>query len=123
MVIDLVYHVDLSGRTLAMLSFSSACYMIDRQAVVIASKATRSCRSAGASASSRLLAVVEHGKCSGIGGTRVVVVVTTIVFAIALQLRLRGGVVPDQQSIMTITGLPFETEPRDLVRFGLTETS
>ena len=35
---------------------------------------------------------------------------TAVVFAIALQIRLRSGVVPDRDSIMeAITDMPFET--------------
>jgi O-antigen/teichoic acid export membrane protein len=115
-VIDLVYHVDLSGRTLAMLSFSSACYMMSiaiAQAVIALKGHALVSVGWGVGVVTFLLALWLNTE-EVFRSIEVALVlsslITTIVFAIALQLRLRSGVVPDQQSIMeAITDMPFET--------------
>ncbi len=115
-VIDLVYKVDLSGRTLAMLSFSSACYMMS----LAIAQAVIALKGHALVAVGWGIGVVTFLLAMWVGGDEVFrrieialvasSLATAIVFAIALQFRLRSGVVPDRGSIMeAITDMPFET--------------
>ncbi len=114
--IDLVYKVDVSGRTLAMLSFSSALYMMSlaiAQAVIALKGHALVGVGWGVGVLSFLLAMWLNDEAV-FRRIEIALVVsslaTTIVFAIALRMRLRSGVVPDQGSIMeAITDMPFET--------------
>jgi O-antigen/teichoic acid export membrane protein len=114
--IDLMFEVDLSGRTLAMLSLSSALYMMSlaiAQAVIALKGHALVGVGWGVGVVSFLLAMLLNGE-EVFRRIEIALVVsslaTTIVFAIALQMRLRSGVVPDQASIMeAITDMPFET--------------
>jgi O-antigen/teichoic acid export membrane protein len=114
--IEIVYDAELSGRTLAMLSASSAAYMLalaTAQAVIAL----------------RGHALVALGWGIGVAafvvgtwlssdevfrrieiGLLVSSIASLVAFAIALRIRLRSGVAPDQGSIMeAITDMPFET--------------
>ena len=114
--IDLVYKEDLSGRTLAMLSFSSACYMMSlalSQAVIALKGHALVGVGWGIGVVTFLLAMWLNGE-EVFRRIEVALVLsslaTTIVFAIALKLRLHSGVEPDRDSIMeAITDMPFET--------------
>jgi O-antigen/teichoic acid export membrane protein len=114
-VLEVVFDADLSGRTLALLAFSSATYMM---ALAIA-QAVIALKGHALVAVGWFVGVVTFLLAVWLGGEEVFrrieigLVVSSlaavITFAIALRARLRSGVVPDQDSIMeAITDMPFE---------------
>ncbi len=115
-VLGVVFDADLSGRTLALLAFSSATYMM---ALAIA-QAVIALKGHALVAAGWFVGVVTFLLAVWLGGDDVFrrveigLVVSSLAavisFAIALHFRLRSGVVPDQDSIMeAITDMPFET--------------
>jgi O-antigen/teichoic acid export membrane protein len=115
-VLEVVFDADLSGRTLALLAFSSATYMM---ALAIA-QAVIALKGHALVAAGWFVGVVTFLLAVWLGGEEVFrrieigLVVSSlaavITFAIALRARLHSGVVPDQDSIMeAITDMPFET--------------
>ena len=116
LVIEVVFDADLSGRTLAMLALSSACYML----ALATAQAVIALKGHALVALGWVIGVVtfllgtwlsaatsSDASRSGCWSRRWRRCST---FAIALQFRLRSGVVPDQGSMMeAITDMPFET--------------
>jgi O-antigen/teichoic acid export membrane protein len=114
--IDVVYDADLTGRTLAILAFGSACYMmaLATAQAVIALKGHALVSLGWASgmvafllgtwlSSDDLFRRVEFGLL-------ISSVTAMVAFALALRYKLATGVVPDQDSIMdAITDMPFES--------------
>ncbi len=114
--IDVVYDADLSGRTLALLAFSSACYMValaTAQAVIALKGHALVALGWGVGVATFVLGTwlssdevfrrVEIGLlASSIGAM--------LSFGVALRYKLLSGVVPDQDSLMdAITDMPFES--------------
>ncbi len=115
-VLEIVFDADLSGRTLALLAFSSATYMM---ALAIA-QAVIALKGHALVAVGWFVGVVTFLLAVWLGGDEVFrrieiglmasSLAAVITFAIALRARLRSGAVPDQSSIMeAITDMPFET--------------
>ncbi len=114
--LDLVYGVDLTGRTLAMLSLSSAVYML----ALATAQAVIALQGHALVALGWVVGVVTFVLGTWLSaddvfrrieiGLVVSSIAALIAFAIALRQRLRSGVVPDQGSMMeAITDMPFET--------------
>jgi Na+/phosphate symporter len=114
--IEIVYDADLSGRTLAMLSASSAAYML----ALATAQAVIALRGHALVALGWGVGVVGFIVGTWLGsddvfrrieiGLLVSSVAALVAFAIALRQRLAAGVAPDQGSIMeAITDMPFET--------------
>ncbi|MEO1058089.1 MAG: hypothetical protein AAFY28_14355 [Actinomycetota bacterium] len=115
-VIEVVYDADLGGRTLAMLALSSAVYMgalATAQAVIALQGHALVALGWGLGvvafvlgtwlSSDQIFRRIEIGLLLSS-------IVALIAFAVALQLRLRAGAKPDQDSVMeAITDMPFET--------------
>ncbi len=115
-VIEVVYDADLGGRTLAMLALSSAVYMgalATAQAVIALQGHALVALGWGLGvvafvlgtwlSSDQIFRRIEIGLLLSS-------IVALITFAIALQMRLRAGAKPDQDSVMeAITDMPFET--------------
>jgi O-antigen/teichoic acid export membrane protein len=112
----LVYDVDLSGRTLAMLSLSSAVYML----ALATAQAVIALQGHALVALGWVVGVVTFVLGTWLSGDEVFrrieigLVVSSIaalvVFSLALHHRLRVGAVPSQASMMeAITDMPFET--------------
>jgi O-antigen/teichoic acid export membrane protein len=112
----LVYDVDLSGRTLAMLSLSSAVYML----ALATAQAVIALQGHALVALGWVVGVVMFVLGTWLSGDEVfqrieiglVVssVAALVMFALALRHRLRVGAVPSQASMMeAITDMPFET--------------
>ncbi len=115
-LIEVVYKEELSGRTLAMLSLSSACYMMSLAIAqaIIALKGHRLVALGWGVGVFGFLFAMWINNDEVFRRIEVALVVSSLatmfVFAIALQLRLRAGAVPDQSSMMeAITDMPFET--------------
>lgn len=114
--IEIVYAADVSGRTLAMLAASSACYMLalaTAQAVI----ALRGHALVAVGWGVGVIAFVLGTWLSSDDvfrrieiGLLISSLAALVSFAIALRQRLASGIVPDQGSIMeAITDMPFET--------------
>ena len=112
----LVYDVDLSGRTLAMLSLSSAVYML----ALATAQAVIALQGHALAALGWVVGVVTFVLGTWLSGDEVFrrieigLVVSSIAalvaFSLALHHRLRMGAVPNQASMMeAITDMPFET--------------
>ena len=112
----LVYDVDLSGRTLAMLSLSSAVYML----ALATAQAVIALQGHALVALGWVVGVVMFVLGTWLSGDEVFqrieigLVVSSVaalaMFALALRHRLRVGAVPSQASMMeAITDMPFET--------------
>jgi O-antigen/teichoic acid export membrane protein len=114
--IEVVYDAQLTGRTLAMLSLSSACYMLalaTAQAVIALRGHALVALGWGVGvlafllgtwlSSDQLFRRIEIGLL-------ISSLAALCTFALALRQRLRSGAVPDQDSMMdAITDMPFET--------------
>lgn len=115
-VLDVVFDADLSGRTLALLAFSSACYMValaTAQAVIALKGHALVAMGwavgavvfvlATAFSSNEVFRRVEIGLLASS-------ISAMASFAVALRTKLASGVVPDQDSMMdAITDMPFES--------------
>ena len=112
----LVYDVDLSGRTLAMLSLSSAVYML----ALATAQAVIALQGHALVALGWVLGVVTFVLGTWLSadevfrrievGLVVSSIAALVAFALALRHRLRVGAVPNQSSMMeAITDMPFET--------------
>jgi O-antigen/teichoic acid export membrane protein len=114
-VLEVVFDAELSGRTLALLAFSSAAYMMAlaiAQAVIALKGHALVALGWGIGVVTFLLSVWlgsdELFRRIEIGLV-VSSVAAVLAFAVSLHFRLRSGVVPDQDSIMeAITDMPFE---------------
>lgn len=114
--IEVVYDADLSGRTLAMLALSSACYMLalaTAQAVIALQGHALVALGWGIGVVTFLLGTWlssdEVFRRIEIG-LLISSVSALAAFAVALRSRLRSGAVPDAGSMMdAITDMPFET--------------
>lgn len=115
-VLSLVYDADLSGRTLAMLTLSSALYML---ALAIA-QAVIALQGHALVAAGWVLGVVTFGLVTWLSAGEVFrrieiglvasSVAAAIAFGLALRHRLRRGATMDRDSVMeAITDMPFET--------------
>lgn len=116
LAIDIVYDAELTGRTLALLALSSACYMLalaTAQAVIALQGHALVAVGWGAGffafivttwlASDDVFRRIEVGLL-------VSSFVALVAFGLALRHQLRAGEVPDQGSMMeAITDMPFET--------------
>jgi O-antigen/teichoic acid export membrane protein len=114
--LDLVYDVDLSGRTLAMLSLSSAVYML----ALATAQAVIALQGHALVALGWVVGVLTFLLGTWLSADEVFrrievgLVVSSIAalatFSLALRHRLRVGAVPNQSSMMeAITDMPFET--------------
>jgi len=114
--IEIVYDAQLSGRTLAMLSASSAVYML----ALATAQAVIALRGHALVALGWGVGVVAFVLGTWLSsdevfrrieiGLLVSSIAALATFAIALRLRLRSGAIPDQGSMMeAITDQPFET--------------
>jgi O-antigen/teichoic acid export membrane protein len=114
--IEIVYDAQLSGRTLAMLSASSACYML----ALATAQAVIALRGHALVALGWGIGVVGFLLGTWLSSDQVFrrieigLLVSSIAalaaFTLALRQRLRSGAVPDEGSIMeAITDMPFET--------------
>jgi len=114
--IEIVYGADLSGRTLAMLALSSACYML----ALATAQAVIALQGHALVALGWGVGVVGFLLGTWLGGDEVFrrieigllvsSVAALITFAIALRQRFRAGARPDHGSVMeAITDMPFET--------------
>jgi O-antigen/teichoic acid export membrane protein len=115
-VIEKVYDADLTGKTLAMLALSSACYMLalaEAQAVI-------ALRGHALVAAGWVTAFATFVIVTWLGGDdlfrRIEIgllassVTAVIVFGLALRHKLESGAVPDPDSIMdAITDMPLES--------------
>ena len=116
-VIERFYDAELSGRTLAMLALSSACYMLalaTAQAVIALHG--HALVALGWAIGVRRPSCSRHGSpatiCSAGSRSRLVTssVASMIAFAVALRSKLATGVVPSGASMMdAITDMPLET--------------
>jgi len=115
-VIEIVYDAELSGRTLALLAFSSACYMLalaTAQAVIALKGHALVALGWGIGAVTFVVATYLGGEEVfrrieiGLLASSIAAMVS---FAIALRHKLQSGATPDQGSIMdAITDMPFES--------------
>lgn len=115
-VIEIVYDAELSGRTLALLTFSSACYMLalaTALAVIALKGHALVALGWGIGAATFVVATYLGGEEVfrrieiGLLASSIAAMVS---FAIALRYKLQSGVTPDQGSIMdAITDMPFES--------------
>jgi O-antigen/teichoic acid export membrane protein len=114
--IEIVYDAELSGRTLAMLSASSACYML----ALATAQAVIALRGHALVALGWGIGVVGFLLGTWLSSDQVFrrieiglllsSIAALAAFSLALRQRLRSGAVPDQGSIMeAITDMPFET--------------
>ena len=114
--IEVVYDADLTGRTLAMLALSSACYMLalaTAQAVIALQGHALVALGWGVGVVTFLLGTWlssdEVFRRIEIG-LLISSVCALTVFAISLRFKLRSGATPTQDSMMdAITDMPFET--------------
>ncbi len=116
LAIEIVYDAELSGRTLALLAFSSACYMValaTAQAVIALKGHALVALGWGIGAVTFVLVTylagdevfrrVEIGLLASS-------IASMISFGIALRHKLLSGATPDQHSMMdAITDMPFES--------------
>ena len=114
--LDVVFDADLSGRTLALLAFSSACYMValataqavialKGHALVALGWGVGACTFVAATylSSDDVFRRVEIGLLASS-------IAAMASFGIALRYKLTTGVTPDRDSIMdAITDMPFES--------------
>ena len=114
--LEVVFDADLTGRTLALLAFSSACYMValaTAQAVIALKGHALVSVGWGLGAVAFVLATwlssdevfrrVEIGLLASS-------LTAMVAFGLALRHKLRVGVVPDRDSLMdAITDMPFES--------------
>jgi O-antigen/teichoic acid export membrane protein len=119
--IEVVYGADLSGRTLAMLALSSACYMLalaTAQAVIALRGHALVAVGWGIGVVGFLLGTWLSGNWTASDavfrrieiGLLVSSLAALATFLLALRHRLRAGATPDQESVMeAITDMPFET--------------
>lgn len=119
--LDVVFEADLSGRTLAVLAFSSACYMValaTAQAVIALKGHALVAAGWAIGALVFVLAVFVFGTAFSNDevfrrvevGLLASSVSAMLAFGLALRSKLASGVVPDQGSIMdAITDMPFES--------------
>ncbi len=116
LALSIVYDAELSGRTLAMLSASSACYML----ALATAQAVIALRGHALVALGWAIGVVGFVLGTWLSsdetfrrieiGLLVSSIAALIAFALALRQRLRSGATPDQGSVMeAITDMPFET--------------
>ena len=116
LALRIVYDADLSGRTLAMLSASSACYML----ALATAQAVIALRGHALVALGWGIGVVGFVLGTWLSsdevfrrieiGLLVSSLAALVAFAVALRHRLRSGATPDQGSVMeAITDMPFET--------------
>jgi O-antigen/teichoic acid export membrane protein len=116
LAIEIVYGAELSGRTLAMLSASSACYML----ALATAQAVIALRGHALVALGWGVGVVGFVLGTWLSsdevfrrieiGLLVSSIAALVTFALALRQRLQSGAVPDEGSIMeAITDMPFET--------------
>ncbi len=114
--LQIVYDADLSGRTLAMLSLSSAVYML----ALATAQAVIALRGHALVALGWVIGVVGFVLGTWLSsdevfrrieiGLLISSLAALAAFAIALRQRLRSGVTPDRDSMMdAITDMPFET--------------
>jgi len=113
--LDVVFDADLSGRTLALLAFSSACYMValaTAQAVIALKGHALVAVGWGIGALTFVVATI-------LGGDEVFrrveiglltsSIAAMLSFGVSLRFKLQSGVVPDQDSVMdAITDMPLE---------------
>lgn len=115
-VIEQVYDAELSGRTLAMLALSSACYML----ALATAQAVIALRGHALVAAGWLVGVIVFVLGTWLSsdelfrrieiGLLLSSVASMIAFLVALRSRLNSGVAPDRSSMMdAITDMPFET--------------
>ena len=115
-VIEVVYDADLTSETLAMLALSSAVYM----GALAAAQAVIALQGHALVALGWGLGVVAFVLGTWLSSDQIFrrieiglllsSIAALITFAIALQVRLRAGAKPDQDSMMdAITDMPFET--------------
>jgi len=115
-VLEVVFDAELSGRTLALLAFSSATYMMAlaiAQAVIALKGHALVALGWGIGLVTFLISVWLGGdelfRRIEIGLV-VSSLAAVLAFAVSLHFRLRSGVVPDQDSMMeALTDMPFET--------------
>ena len=115
-VIEIVYDASLSGRTLALLALSSACYMValaTAQAVIALKGHAFVAVGWGIGVATFVLATYWGGEDVfrrveiGLLASSIAAMTS---FAIVLRYKLRSGATPDQGSIMdAITDMPFES--------------
>lgn len=114
--LDVVFDANLSGKTLALLAFSSACYMM----ALATAQAVIALKGHALVALGWGIGAITFVVATWLGGEdvfrRVEIgllassIVAMLAFAIALQYKLHSGVTPDQDSIMdAITDMPFES--------------
>ena len=114
--IEIVYDAEVSGRTLAMLAASSACYML----ALATAQAVIALRGHALVALGWGVGVVGFVLGTWLSsdevfrrieiGLLVSSIAALVTFAFALRQRLRSGAVPDEGSMMeAITDMPFET--------------
>ncbi len=114
--LELVFDADLTGRTLALLAFSSACYMV----ALATAQAVIALKGHALVALGWSLGAAAFIVATFLGGDEVFrrveigllasSITAMISFAVALHHQLRAGVVPDQDSLMdAITDMPFES--------------
>jgi O-antigen/teichoic acid export membrane protein len=110
-----VFGAELSGRTLALLAFSSACYMMalaTAQAVIALKGHALVAVGWGVGAITFLVAIMLGGddvfRRDEIG-LLASSIAAMLSFAVALRFKLQSGATPDQDSIMdAITDMPLE---------------
>jgi O-antigen/teichoic acid export membrane protein len=113
--LDLVFGADLSGRTMAVLAFSSACYMMalaTAQAVIALKGHALVAVGWGVGAITFVVAILLGGDDVfrrveiGLLASSIAAMLS---FAVALRFKLQSGATPDQDSIMdAITDMPLE---------------
>ncbi len=115
-VIEIVYDADLSGRTLALLAFSSACYMVALASAqaVIALKGHALVALGWGIGAATFVGATYFGGDDVFRRVEIGLLTSSIAamvsFGIALRYKLMSGVTPDQDSIMdAITDMPFES--------------
>ena len=114
--LEVVFGADLSGRTLALLAFSSACYMValaTAQAVIALKGHALVALGWGIGAITFVVAILLGGD-EVFRRVEIGLLASSIVamasFGVALRFKLQSGVTPDQDSIMdAITDMPFES--------------
>jgi O-antigen/teichoic acid export membrane protein len=115
-VIEVVYDANLSGRTLALLAFSSACYMVALATAqaVIALKGHALVALGWGIGAATFVGATYFGGDEVFRRVEIGLLASSIAamisFGIALRHKLRSGVTPDQDSLMdAITDMPFES--------------
>ena len=115
-MIEIVYDASLTGRTLALLALSSACYMValaTAQAVIALKGHAFVALGWGVGVATFVVATYWGGE-DAFRRVEVGLLASSIAamtsFAIALRYKLQSGATPDQGSIMdAITDMPFES--------------